>query len=69
MGPNPGDSTMSHGSRPVPLPPYGLRVTGWIAEDPSEKDIFVAVECHACRRTHFVNPRTEKTLGDDGPHL
>jgi len=45
-------------------PATGYRVTGWIADDPTEEDVYMAVECHACGRAHFVNRKTEKTLGD-----
>ncbi len=44
-----------------------LNVQGWIADDPAERDddSYEAVECHACRRVHLVNPKTSKVLGED----
>lgn len=50
-------------------PNTGTKVTGWIAEDASEEGAFVAVECHACGRVHFVHPKTERTLVADDPEL
>jgi hypothetical protein len=49
-------------------PSTGLQVQGWIADDPTEADgeTFEPVACHACRQIHLVNPKTGKTLGDDG---
>ena len=46
-------------------PNTGLRVQGWIANDPTEQDedSFDAVTCPACGRVHLVNPQTGKVLG------
>jgi len=46
-------------------PNTGLRVQGWIANDPTERveDSFEAVSCPACGRVHLVNPQTGKVLG------
>ena len=46
-------------------PNTGLRVQGWIANDPTERgeDSFEAVTCLACGRVHLVNPQTGKVLG------
>jgi hypothetical protein len=43
----------------------GLRVQGWIADDPTKRDevSFEAVTCAACGRVHLVNPRTGRVLG------
>jgi hypothetical protein len=38
-------------------------VSGWVAGDPEGDDErFEAVDCIACRRIHFINPKTGKTL-------
>jgi hypothetical protein len=40
------------------------RVQGWSAEDVSDDgDIYLPVECVACRRVHHVKPTTGKVLG------
>ena len=46
-------------------PNTGLRVQGWIANDPTERDedSFETVNCPACGRVHLVNPQTGKVLG------
>jgi hypothetical protein len=46
-------------------PNTGLRVQGWIANDPTERDedSFEAVTCPACGGVHLVNPQTGKVLG------
>jgi hypothetical protein len=46
-------------------PNTGLRVQGWIANDPTERDedSFEAVTCLACGGVHLVNPQTGKVLG------
>lgn len=46
-------------------PTTGLRVQGWISDDPTEQDddSFETVTCPACGRTHLVNPKTGKVLG------
>jgi hypothetical protein len=46
-------------------PNTGLRVQGWIADDPTKRagDSFEAVSCPACRRVHLVNPKSGKVLG------
>jgi hypothetical protein len=42
------------------------RVQGWTAEDvPDDGDIYLAIECGACRGVHHVNPNTGKVLGED----
>ncbi len=48
-------------------PTSGLRVQGWIADDPteSEPERFEAVTCLVCTRIHLVNPKTGKVLGED----
>lgn len=47
-------------------PTTGMRVHGWAADEPPAFDYFEAVECIACQRTHFVDPRTGKVVGDKG---
>jgi len=43
-----------------------LRVQSWIADDPAMPyDHYEAVTCHACARSHMVNPKTGKVLGED----
>ena len=43
-------------------PNTGLRVQGWVADDPTERDDddYEAVACVACTRTHLVNPKSGK---------
>jgi hypothetical protein len=44
-------------------PDVGLPVQGFAAEDESVvTGRFVAVECVACKRLHFVDPTTGQTL-------
>jgi hypothetical protein len=46
-------------------PNTGLRVQGWIANEPTERDedSFESVTCPACGRVHLVNPQSGKVLG------
>lgn len=48
-------------------PNTGLRVQGWVADDPSERhdERHEAVTCLVCARLHLVNPKTGKVLGED----
>ena len=48
-------------------PATGLRVQGWVADDPTENDgeTYEALTCTACGRMHAVNPKTGKLLGED----
>jgi len=47
-------------------PNTGMHVQGWFADNGDDGDAFYeATECLACRRLHFVNPRTGKVLGAD----
>jgi hypothetical protein len=40
------------------------RVQGWSAEGVSDDgDVYLPVECAACRGVHHVNPSTGKVLG------
>jgi hypothetical protein len=40
------------------------RVQGWFADDGSDDgDIYLPIECVACRGVHHVNPPTGKVLG------
>jgi hypothetical protein len=52
-------------------PNTGLRVQGWIADDPTKRDedSFEAVTCPACARVHLVNPQTGKALGANNTGL
>lgn len=45
-------------------PSTNLRVQGWVADDPSERDekSYKAVICTICARIHLVNPKTGKVL-------
>src|SRR5579872_1712588 len=46
-------------------PNTGLKVQGWIADDPDIDDgeNFEPVDCLACTQTHLVNPKTGGVLG------
>jgi hypothetical protein len=46
-------------------PNTGLRVQGFVADDPAGDGSYQAVTCHACRGVHLVNSRTGKVLGED----
>ncbi len=49
-------------------PDTGLKVQGWLAEDPSSADddgTYETVLCAVCGRGHMVNPKTGKVVGDD----
>jgi hypothetical protein len=49
-------------------PTTGLKVQGWLADEPSSENAnktYEAVICTACTRAHFVNRKTGRTLGDD----
>jgi len=47
-------------------PNTGLRVQGFIAEDPlDDGESYEAITCLACRRLHLVNPVTGRVLGED----
>ncbi len=48
-------------------PNTGLKVQGWVADDPAEgeADTYEPVTCLICTRVHFVNPKTGKLLGTD----
>jgi hypothetical protein len=42
-------------------------VQGWSAEEiPADSEIYLTMECLACRRVHLVNPATGKVMGNDG---
>jgi hypothetical protein len=44
-----------------------LHVQGWSAEEiPADSEIYLTMECLACRRVHLVNPATGKVMGNDG---
>jgi hypothetical protein len=47
-------------------PNTGLAVQGWVADDPTKRanDNYEAVTCTACKRVHYVNPKTGKVLGE-----
>ena len=46
-------------------PNTGLKVQGWVADDPSEGDdnTYESMSCAACAQLHLVNPKTGKVLG------
>jgi hypothetical protein len=48
-------------------PIVGMKVQGWIADDPSEANTerFESLTCLACAQVHLVNPKTGKVLGED----
>jgi hypothetical protein len=48
-------------------PNTGMRVQGWVADDPTERpdNSYDAVTCVACTQMHLVNPKTGKVLGQD----
>ena len=47
------------------MPNTKLKVQGWIAEEPPDRDIFVPVPCTACITVHYINQFTGKVLGED----
>jgi hypothetical protein len=81
-----GHANLPRSSRMVAFvyrcPSTSLRIQGWVADDPSERDekSYEAVTCLICARIHLVNPKTGKVcwarattdipLADAGPmHL
>jgi len=48
-------------------PNTGLRVQGWVADDPTERDddAYQPVTCLICTRIHLIDPKTGKVLGSD----
>jgi hypothetical protein len=49
-------------------PTSGLKVQGWLADEPSseyDRASYEAVICTACTRVHFVNRKTGRSIGDD----
>jgi hypothetical protein len=44
-------------------PNTAMNVHGWSAEEVPAFDYYEAVECAACKRVHFVNPRTGEVVG------
>jgi hypothetical protein len=45
-------------------PTVGMRVQGWVADDPSADDnTYESMTCIACRQVHLVKPSTGKVLG------
>jgi hypothetical protein len=46
-------------------PNTSLRVQGFIAEAVSDQDTYTPVQCGACSRVHYVNPKTGRVLGED----
>jgi len=46
--------------------PYtGYRVQGWVSGDTDERpdDTYEDIRCHACGRTHLVDPKSGRVLG------
>jgi hypothetical protein len=49
-------------------PITGLKVQGWLADEPSSENdraSYEAVICTACTTVHFVNRKTGRTIGDE----
>jgi hypothetical protein len=48
-------------------PTIGLRVEGWVVDDPTKRDedSYVSMTCLACRGVHLINPKTGKVVGED----
>jgi hypothetical protein len=46
-------------------PNTGLKVQGWVADDPTKDEDFKPVTCTACARVHLVNPKSGKVAGTD----
>jgi hypothetical protein len=47
-------------------PNTGLTLEGLLATDPTrERALYEPLTCTACRRLHYVNPKTGKILGAD----
>ena len=48
-------------------PNTGLKVQGWVADDPAEDDAesFEPMTCTICTRVHLVSQKTGKVLGAD----
>jgi len=67
---NGGPPLRSIGGMPVFLyrcPATGLKVQGWVADDPERQaeTTFESLTCLACTRLHMVNPSTGRVLGGD----
>jgi hypothetical protein len=59
-------------SAPLSMPTFlyrcpntGLKVQGWVADDPARDETFEPVTCTACARVHLVNPKTGKVGGTE----
>jgi hypothetical protein len=50
-------------------PATGQKVQTWVSDDGRQLDdnTFESVTCFACRRVHFINPKTGETLGGRDP--
>jgi hypothetical protein len=46
-------------------PNTGLKVQGWVADDPTKDEAFEPVTCTACARVHLVDSKTGKVAGTD----
>ena len=47
-------------------PIVGIRVQGWVADEPpADDDNYVTVTCLACRQVHLVKPSSGKVLRTD----
>jgi len=42
-----------------------MRVQGWVADDPTNDDVFEAMTCLVCTRVHLVNPKTGRVIGEE----
>jgi hypothetical protein len=48
-------------------PTTGFKVQGFVADDPERErddEDYEPVTCTICTRTHLINPKTGKVLGD-----
>lgn len=43
-------------------PRIGLKVQGWVSDDPTNNEVYDPVTCIACGRVHLINPKTGKIL-------
>jgi hypothetical protein len=41
-----------------------FRVQDWSDDDDSAEDRYEGIDCPACARVHFVNPKTGEVLGE-----
>jgi hypothetical protein len=58
--------------KPITMPTFfyrcpntGLKVQGWVADDPTKDEAFEPVTCTACARVHLIDSKTGKIAGTD----